>query len=57
MEDLARKGIGFFSEQNAQFDAFIEQADDGPYFIDVLRKVAAEIQRVQTDNINKRPDD
>jgi hypothetical protein len=57
MEDIARKGIGFFSEQKAQFDAFIEQADDGPYFIHVLRKVAAEIQRAQTDNINKRPED
>jgi hypothetical protein len=47
MGDINRKGTGLFSEEKRKFDPFNEQADDGPYYVHVLRKITAEIQSVQ----------
>jgi hypothetical protein len=57
MGDINRKGTGLFSEEKRKFDPFIEQADDGPYYVHVLRKITAEIQSVQLENLNKRPEE
>ncbi len=57
MDDIARKGVGLFSETKAQFDPFIEQADDGPYYVHVLRGIAAEVSKAHLENLNKRPED
>jgi hypothetical protein len=57
MGDISRKGTGLFSEEKRKFDPFIEQADDGPYYVHVLRKITAEIQSVQLENLNKRPEE
>lgn len=57
IEDIASMGVGLFPEEKERFDAFIQQADDGPYYVHVLRTVAAEIHRVQIENLNKRPED
>jgi hypothetical protein len=57
MGDINRKGTGLFSEEKRKFVPFIEQADDGPYYVHVLRKITAEIQSVQLENLNKRPEE
>src|ERR1700730_1399931 len=57
MDDINRKGAGLFSEEKKKFDPFIEQADDGPYYVHVLRKIAAEVHKVHVDNLNRRPED
>ena len=44
-------------DEEAILDPFILQADDGPYYVHVLRKIAAEVHRVQVENLNKRPED
>jgi hypothetical protein len=57
MGDINRKGTGLFSEEKRKFDPFIEQADDGPYYVHELRKITAEIQSVQLEKLNKRPEE
>jgi hypothetical protein len=53
----SQRGGLFFAELNQRFDPFIQQADDGPYYVHVLRNVSAEIYRVQVENLNKMPQD
>lgn len=48
---------GFMAHRRQEFTSYIEQADDGPYFAHVLRAVSATVQRVQIDNINRRPEE
>jgi hypothetical protein len=36
---------------------YIEQSDDGPYFVHVLRTVAEYVHKVQVENLNKRPEE
>jgi len=50
-------GVGFFADGKKRFDDFIQQADDGPYYVHVLRTGESEVHRIQTDNLNKRPED
>lgn len=57
MDDIGKMGSGFFAENKNRFDAFIEQADDGPFYVHVLRTVAAELHQVQIDNLNKKPEE
>jgi hypothetical protein len=57
MQNIQSMGVGFFADGKKRYDAFIQQADDGPYYVHVLRTVADEIQRVQIENLNKRPEE
>ena len=57
MKNIEALGVGLFADGKKRFDAFIQQADDGPYYVHVLRTVATEVHRVQTENLNKRPED
>src|SRR5262245_6109378 len=56
MEDVNSLNRGLFKDAPNRLKPFIEQADDGPYFVHVLRRVTAEVARVQTENLNKRPE-
>jgi hypothetical protein len=56
MADIDKFCKGFFSHQKEKFLAYIEQADDGPHFVHVLRSVSANVQRVHVENINKPPE-
>jgi hypothetical protein len=57
MQSIKSQGVEFFAELRQRFDPFLQQADDGPYYVHVLRTVSAEIQRVQIENLNKMPQD
>ena len=57
MGDFERMGVGLLAETKKRFDPFILQADDGPYYVHVLRKIATEVHRVQVENLNERPED
>jgi hypothetical protein len=51
------RGLGLFADEKKRFEAFVQQAEDGPYYVHVLRTVAADIHRVQIENLNKKPQD
>ena len=58
MKNIESQASGlFFAELRQRFDPFIQQADDGPYYVHVLRTVAADINRVQVENLNKKAED
>jgi hypothetical protein len=57
MADIDEICTGFMADRREEFTRHIEQADDGPHFVHVLRTVSAHIQSVQIDNINKRPEE
>jgi hypothetical protein len=56
MADIDRFCTGIIAHKREEYFPFIEQADDGPHFVHVLRTVADTVQRVQLDNLNKPPD-
>jgi hypothetical protein len=57
MADIEEFCKGLLAHRREEFTPYIEQADDGPYFVHVLRTVSANVQRVQIANFNKRPEE
>jgi hypothetical protein len=57
MADIDRFCKGFMSHRREEFAPYIEQADDGPHFVHVLKTVSAKVRRVQIENLNKRPEE
>jgi hypothetical protein len=54
IEEINQSTRGFFREQRQQYEIYLEQADDGPHYVHVLRNVASEISRIQ--NLNLPPE-
>jgi hypothetical protein len=56
IDEINHSTRGFFREQREQYEIYLEQADDGPHYVHVLRNVASEISRIQIENLNLRPE-
>jgi hypothetical protein len=56
MQDIDRYCSGLLKERRDQYDLHVQQADDGPHYVHVLRNVQSEVARLQTENINLPPD-
>jgi hypothetical protein len=55
MRDIAQGSTGLFAGQTSRFEGHIEQAEDGPHYVHVLRSTSATIAKLQLDNINLPP--
>lgn len=56
IEEITESTQGFFRDQRQLYEIHLEQADDGPHYVHVLRNVASEISRIQIENLNLRPE-
>jgi hypothetical protein len=57
MDDVNQLSRGLFRDSPNRIKPYIEQAEDGPYFVHVLRTVSETVSRVQIANLNKPPKD
>jgi hypothetical protein len=55
MADIDKFCKGFLAYRRQAFTSYITQADDGPYFVHVLRTISANVERVRIENMNKQP--
>lgn len=56
IEEINHSTRGFFVEERKHYEIHLEQADDGPHYVHVLRNIASEISRIQIENLNLRPE-
>lgn len=56
MKDIEKFCSGLLSDRRKLYECHIEQADDGPHYVHVLRTIANTVARLQTENINLSPD-
>jgi hypothetical protein len=52
MQDIENYCRGFLADRRSSYEVHLEQADDGPYYVHVLRTVASTIAKLQIENIN-----
>ena len=56
MQDVEGFCSGFLSDRRGIYQSHIEQADDGPHYVHVLRTIANTIAKLQLENINLPPE-
>lgn len=52
MQDIDESNSGLFAGQPNIYRPHIEQADDGPHYVHVLRMVQSTVAKLQTENLN-----